>query len=177
MNGEAFASLHNLREVTFNGNVCIQDNFSKALGDLNINLLRQTVTAKCGFVESDSNVLPASNVTSNSQQSDKCERLQVEFKNQTEKNSKLDAELLLMKTNLESKSADILRLEQQATQIIKTFVDKLELKIQEISALSKEVLENAREIVAKNEQILNLEKKIKSFEGSDQSWWSFEISF
>lgn len=178
MNGGAFAALTNLKHVTLINNVCIKDNFLNAS---QIAAVPQTVTAKCGFTEEN-----ATTIETNSEQSVDCEKLKVEIKFQAAEITKLDVELLLMKAensmhklNLESKSAEIMRIEKQANvmkgvydkldaQLRETFEAKLENKLQEIFTLSNDVQAKMSEINAKNEKIRQLEKKIETLGGNGQ---------
>lgn len=139
--------------------MCIHENFES---ETRIAEMPQIVTAKCGFPESTM----SNDVLMNSQQLKACDSMKDELK-------LLKSDNLVCKSNLESKSAEILRFEKQASmmkevydkleaQLRETFEAKLETKLQEIFELSNNVQSKVSEINAKDEKIGQLEKKIET---------------
>lgn len=126
----------------------------------------QVVTAKCGFSE------PNDDIPMNSLQIKACDSMKDEL-------VLVKSENLVHKSILEVKSTEIQRLEKQISmmkevydkleaQLRETFEAKLELKLQEISALSNDVQAKMGEINARDEKISQLEKKIETLGGHGQ---------
>lgn len=145
--------------------MCIQENFES---ETRIAEMPQIVTAKCGFPEPTT----TNDFLLNAQQLKVCDSVKDELK-------LLKTDNLVCKSNLESKSAEILRFEKQASmmkevydkleaQLRETFEAKLETKLQEISELSNNVQAKVSEINAKDEKIRQLEKKIETLGGQGQ---------